>query len=155
MTTVSDHETPGSAPDAERDPHGIVPDGALPRDTDDPHATARDRTADARGTAASDAFERAAAPSSSPGPLDDGTGTVSQDAADRPHRPARPRTRVSTVVWGLVLIGIGAQLLAVAAGLSVDLELTSIGLLTLAGLGLLIGSVTSGLHHRRRREPAR
>jgi len=64
--------------------------------------------------------------------------------------PARPTLRVGTVVWGLVLAVIGAGIIAVAAGARFDLQLAFIGLLALGGIGLLAGSIATGVRHRNR-----
>ena len=62
--------------------------------------------------------------------------------------PTRSGLRVGTVVWGLVLAVIGAGVIAVAAGARFDLELASIGLLALAGVALLAGSITTSARRR-------
>lgn len=67
-----------------------------------------------------------------------------------PAAPDRPALRVGTVVWGLVLAVIGAGVIAVAAGARFDLELASIGLLALAGVGLLAGSIATSARRRTR-----
>ncbi|WP_165372714.1 hypothetical protein [Pengzhenrongella frigida] len=64
--------------------------------------------------------------------------------------PRRPAPRVATVVWGLVIAVIGAGVLAAAAGYEFDVELASIALLALAGIGLVVGSIaTSARRHSR------
>jgi len=63
----------------------------------------------------------------------------------------QPRAlRVGTVVWGLILAVIGAGVIAVAAGAQFDLELALIGLLILAGAGLLAGSIVTSVRRRKR-----
>lgn len=68
----------------------------------------------------------------------------------RPVAPGRPALRVGTVVWGLVLAVIGAGVIAVAAGVRFDVELASIALLALAGVGLLAGSIATSARRRNR-----
>ncbi|GIG19387.1 hypothetical protein Cch01nite_01110 [Cellulomonas chitinilytica] len=65
-----------------------------------------------------------------------------------PARP-RPRLRVSTVVWGLVIATIGVGILAWASGFSIDLQLSVIVLLAAAGTALLVGSIVSGARSSR------
>ncbi len=90
------------------------------------------------------------------GPSDLASGAGADAAApagagDRVDDPstARPSLRVGTVVWGLVVALIGAGVIAVAAGARFDVELALIGLLALAGLGLVGGSVAAGMRRRR------
>jgi len=64
--------------------------------------------------------------------------------------PARPGPRVGTVVWGLVLAVIGAGVIAAAAGAQFDVELVSIALLALAGVGLVVGSIATSARRRHR-----
>lgn len=72
-------------------------------------------------------------------------------ATDSPAtEPPRSTLRVGTVVWGLVLALIGAGVIAVAAGARFDLELASIGLLALAGVALLAGSIATSARRRHR-----
>ncbi|NMR18965.1 hypothetical protein [Cellulomonas fimi] len=85
------------------------------------------------------------APSAPYAPADQGGTAV--EAAPVARKPA---LRVGTVVWGLVLAVIGAGIVAIAAGVSFDLELASIGLLALAGIGLVVGSVATGARRRNR-----
>lgn len=81
-----------------------------------------------------------AAPSPDPVRADDGA----------PATAPRPRLRVGTVVWGLVLAAIGVGLLAWAAGLSIDVQLALIVLLAGAGGLLLVGSIVSAVRTSRR-----
>ncbi|MGY4643314.1 hypothetical protein [Cellulomonas sp. URHB0016] len=62
----------------------------------------------------------------------------------------RPRLRVSTVVWGLVVATVGVGVLAWASGFSIDLQLSVIVLLAAAGTALLVGSILSGARSSRR-----
>lgn len=57
--------------------------------------------------------------------------------------------RVGTVVWGLVVIALGAGVIALATGSTIDLGLAAIVLLAGAGLALLIGSLAAGLRVNR------
>lgn len=77
--------------------------------------------------AASPAAE--ATPPPAPRPADDGA------------RPGRPRT--GTMVWGLVLLLIGAAVTAVGVGATLDLQAVLIGLLLVAGAALLVGAILS------------
>jgi len=70
--------------------------------------------------------------------------------AAAPLAPARPELRVGTVVWGLVLAVIGAGVIAVAAGARFDPQLATITVLTLAGVGLLAGSIVTSARRRNR-----
>jgi hypothetical protein len=66
-----------------------------------------------------------------------------------PAVPGRPAPRVGTVVWGLILAVIGVGVIAAAAGARFDVELVSITLLALAGVGLLVGSIATSMRRRR------
>ena len=78
------------------------------------------------------------------------TGTDSDSQAPAmtysgPQEPAPPRgPRMRSVAWGLVLALLGAVVIAVGLGVRLDLELVFIGILAVAGLTLLIGSLVSG-----------
>lgn len=61
-----------------------------------------------------------------------------------------PRVRVGTVVWGLVIAIVGVGVLALASGYEFDIELAFIGLVTLAGVALLVGSLINGARRRGR-----
>ncbi|WP_152187808.1 hypothetical protein [Georgenia satyanarayanai] len=52
--------------------------------------------------------------------------------------PVRTGPRVGTVVWGIILLLLGLGVLAVGAGVTVDLQAALIALLALAGVGLLV-----------------
>ena len=79
-----------------------------------------------------------------------GTGTDSDSQAPAmtysgPQEPAPPRgPRMRSVAWGLVLALLGAVVIAVGLGVRLDLELVFIGILAVAGLTLLVGSLVSG-----------
>ena len=64
-------------------------------------------------------------------------------ATTSPAAPAATETgpRVTTIVWGLVIAAIGAGLLAVALGVTFDLELAVIVVIAAAGLALVGGSI--------------
>lgn len=82
---------------------------------------------------------------------DDADGTA--DAADA--SPARrDRVRVGTIVWGVVIALLGVGVLTIAAGYTIDLELAAIGLLVVAGLGLIIGPLVASARRGRGDEPA-
>ena len=66
-----------------------------------------------------------------------------------PEVTGRPAPRVGTVVWGLILAVIGVGVIAAAAGARFDVELVSITLLALAGVGLLVGSIATSMRRRR------
>ena len=104
---------------------------------DDDHSTGTD-TDTSTGTSTADATRTATAPH----------GASSTMAGPAAEPPARPRIRSNTVVWGLVLAAIGVGLLAAAAGLEFDVQLALIVLIGLAGVALLVSSLTSA---RRRR----
>ncbi|WP_413452207.1 hypothetical protein AA0Y32_11980 [Georgenia phoenicis] len=55
--------------------------------------------------------------------------------------PSGPR--VGTVVWGIILLLLGLGVLAVGAGVTVDLQAALIALLALAGVGLLVKALLS------------
>ena len=74
------------------------------------------------------------------------TGPVVWAAATNEARGVR----VGTVVWGLVIAAIGVGLLAFASGVVFDVELALIGLVAAAGVGLLVGSLVTGMKRRRR-----
>jgi hypothetical protein len=72
------------------------------------------------------------------------------DQTALPVAPPRVTPRVGTVVWGLVLAVIGAGVIAAAAGFEFDVELASIALLALAGIGLVVGSIATSARRRHR-----
>ncbi|MBN0040520.1 hypothetical protein JN535_10130 [Cellulosimicrobium cellulans] len=63
--------------------------------------------------------------------------------------PARRGPRVSTIVWGFVIVAFGVVVLAAALGARVDLGLATIVVLATAGLTLVVGSIVSGARRRR------
>ncbi|MFF2268884.1 hypothetical protein ACFVTZ_11465 [Cellulosimicrobium cellulans] len=63
--------------------------------------------------------------------------------------PVRRGPRVSTIVWGFVIVAFGVVVLAAALGARVDLGLATIVVLAAAGLTLVVGSIVSGARRRR------
>ncbi len=72
--------------------------------------------------------------------------TVAQDSPPQPAPAKGPRMR--SIAWGLVLALLGAVVIAVGLGVRLDLELVFIGILAVAGLTLLVGSLVSGTRKR-------
>ncbi|QJW37506.1 hypothetical protein [Cellulosimicrobium protaetiae] len=70
-------------------------------------------------------------------------------APAEPTSPVRRGPRVSTIVWGFVIVAFGVVVLAAALGARVDLGLATIVVLAAAGLTLVIGSIVSGARRRR------
>ncbi|HWS57996.1 MAG TPA: hypothetical protein VN257_05610 [Actinotalea sp.] len=72
--------------------------------------------------------------------------------ADEPRAAPdpRPRLRVGTVVWGLVVAAVGVGLIALASGVTFDVELAVIVLVAATGLTLLVGSLATSLRRRER-----
>ncbi|MFJ4231925.1 hypothetical protein [Cellulosimicrobium cellulans] len=66
-----------------------------------------------------------------------------------PPPPVRRGPRVSTIVWGFVIVAFGVVVLAAALGARVDLGLATIVVLAAAGLTLVVGSIVSGARRRR------
>jgi len=104
-----------------------------------------------------------AAPAPGPAPAVDPAAqwnTTAQQRAQGPTGPAQaddPRDRglrVGTVVWGFVIVAVGAGILALALGATYDLDLALIALLSVAGLVLVVGSIVSSTR-RSARERAR
>ncbi|UKJ64074.1 hypothetical protein H1Q78_00875 [Cellulosimicrobium cellulans] len=82
------------------------------------------------------------------GPSLPGTPTAPAAPAEPPS-PVRRGLRVSTIVWGFVIIAFGVVVLAAALGARVDLGLATIVVLAAAGLTLVVGSIVSGARRRR------
>ncbi|MFS0705902.1 hypothetical protein AB6N23_15430 [Cellulomonas sp. 179-A 9B4 NHS] len=78
---------------------------------------------------------------------DAGAADATTDDADA-AAPTRDRVRVGTIVWGLVIALLGAGVLVIAAGYTIDLELAAIGLLVLAGLALIVGPLVANARRR-------
>lgn len=72
--------------------------------------------------------------------------TMTYAGPPAPEAPKGPRMR--TTAWGLVLALLGAVVIAVGLGVHLDLQLVFIGILAVAGLTLLIGSLASGVRKR-------
>ncbi|MDF9875061.1 hypothetical protein [Cellulosimicrobium cellulans] len=66
-----------------------------------------------------------------------------------PSSLVRRGPRVSTIVWGFVIVAFGVVVLAAALGAQVDLGLATIVVLAAAGLTLVVGSIVSGARRRR------
>ncbi|WP_264032048.1 hypothetical protein [Cellulosimicrobium sp. SH8] len=77
------------------------------------------------------------------------TAPVSPTVPAEPLSPARRGPRVSTIVWGFVIVAFGVVVLAAALGARVDLGLATIVVLAAAGLTLVVGSIVSGARRRR------
>ncbi|WP_263121066.1 hypothetical protein, partial [Cellulomonas sp. RIT-PI-Y] len=58
--------------------------------------------------------------------------------------------RAGTVIWGLIVVAVGAAILASAAGLHIDFQLAFIGLLAVAGVALLVSSLANAVRRRDR-----
>ncbi len=85
--------------------------------------------------------------SSTTRPMDPAPTTAA--ATPIPTAGTRPRVRVGTTVWGLVVVVIGLGLLAIAAGAVFDVQLATIGLIAAAGIALLVGSLLTATGRRR------
>ena len=64
--------------------------------------------------------------------------------------PTASGPRAGTVIWGLIVVAVGAAVLAGAVGLHIDFQLAFIGLLAVAGVGLLISSLVNAARRRDR-----
>lgn len=124
-------------------------DPTRPDVTDVPHdpATAEETTMDDQHTQPLPG-EHAPDETAPPRPWS-GAGPAHQDP--RATAPVSTDVRVGTIVWGLVLAAIGVGLLALAAGVSFDVELAFIILVALAGVGLVVGAVVAGVRRSRTR----
>ena len=65
-----------------------------------------------------------------------------------PRTPARPRVRMSTVVWGAIIVIVGVGILARALGADFDNQLALIVLLAASGIALVVTSIVSGVRRR-------
>lgn len=109
------------------------------------------------GSASSGSAPFAGAPGPTP-PTADRGWTPGPTAAAPTPAPApvvtpAPRSsgpRAGTVIWGLIVVAIGAGILAAAAGFTVDFQLAFIGLLAFAGVALLVSSLVSAIRRRDR-----
>lgn len=80
------------------------------------------------------------------------TGTAAYGQPFVPSAPVAPSgPRVGTVVWGLVLVALGAGVVGIAAGARLDVGLAAIIVLAGAGVALLVGSLLAGLRRDRHR----
>lgn len=86
-------------------------------------------------------------PQSPPPGTPDATWTHSPMPAPAP-RGTGPRA--GTVIWGLIVVAVGAAILASTAGLHVDFQLAFIGLLAVAGVALLVSSLANAVRRRDR-----
>ncbi|MFD6166916.1 hypothetical protein ACFWFR_17160 [Oerskovia sp. NPDC060287] len=64
--------------------------------------------------------------------------------------PRNRGLRVGTVVWGFVIVAVGAGILALALGATYDLDVALIALLSVAGLVLVVGSIASSARRNAR-----
>lgn len=71
---------------------------------------------------------------------DDGTEAVAA---------RRPTIRPGGVVWGVILVLLGAGVLLVAAGYTIDVQLAAIVLLIAAGVGLIVGPLVQAVRRGR------
>ena len=62
--------------------------------------------------------------------------------------PSRPPARVSTVVWGLIILVVGVGVVARALGADFDNQLALIVLLAAAGVALVATSIVSAVRRR-------
>ncbi|MFE4465004.1 hypothetical protein ACFRCR_07760 [Oerskovia sp. NPDC056781] len=104
-----------------------------------------------------------AAPAPGPTPAVDPAAQWNATAQQRAQVPTDPALgddprnrglRVGTVVWGFVIVAVGAGILALALGATYDLDLALIALLSVAGLVLVVSSIVSS-SRRSARERAR
>ncbi|SED65455.1 hypothetical protein [Ruania alba] len=74
--------------------------------------------------------------------------SVSYGGAADPAQPQERGPRLRTVVWGLVLILLGAVVIAIGMGVQLDPTVVFIGILAIAGATLLIGALVSAARGR-------
>jgi len=118
----------------------------LPTSGDEPQGPTTDATAEIPGL-----FPESTAPAGTgPAPATSPSGTWTGAPAETPTTPVveRPRLRVSTAVWGLVIAAIGVGVVALAAGAVFDLQLALIAVLAVAGAAMLGGSIAAAARHR-------
>ncbi len=72
--------------------------------------------------------------------------TVTYDGPQQPEPARGPRMR--SIAWGLVIALLGVVVIAVGLGVRLDLQLVFIGILAVAGLTLLVGSLLAGGRRR-------
>jgi hypothetical protein len=97
-----------------------------------------------------------ATPAASASTVDPATwNAAAQQKAQLPVEDPRERgLRVGTIVWGFVIVAVGAGILALALGATYDIDVALIALLSVAGLVLVVGSIVSS-SRRAARERAR
>lgn len=61
--------------------------------------------------------------------------------------------RITTIVWGVVLVAVAGALLAVAAGATIDVELALIVGFAVAGIALVFGSIAVSVRKNKRLKP--
>lgn len=83
-------------------------------------------------------------------PLPDAAPAAEQVPSAPPVPPAAPRppVRMSTVVWGLIIVVVGAGVVARALGADFDNQLALIVLLAAAGVALVATSIISAVRRR-------
>lgn len=69
-------------------------------------------------------------------------------AAPTPRADPRPPARMSTIVWGLIIVVVGAGVVARALGADFDNQLALIVLLAAAGVALVVTSIVSAVRRR-------
>lgn len=69
-------------------------------------------------------------------------------AAPAPAATSRPPARMSTVVWGLIILVVGVGVVARALGADFDNQLALIVLLAAAGVALVATSIVSAVRRR-------
>ena len=75
--------------------------------------------------------------------------TTGQSPTDQaPAAAPRPPVRMSTVVWGLIIVVIGGGILARALGAEFDNELALIVLLCVGGVALVVTSIVSAVRKK-------
>ncbi|WP_448630178.1 hypothetical protein [Cellulomonas soli] len=139
----------------------------LPERTEDldagtalPSPVPADETTTASAAPAQSSPPPAAAPAPAPAPAAPTPATATTPpapsaptspvlAAPQPT-PTRPRLRIATVVWGLIVAALGVGVLIYAAGYTLDAQLALIVLLTVAGVTLLVGSLLGNRRGARR-----
>ncbi|MCB7136688.1 hypothetical protein [Cellulosimicrobium marinum] len=83
------------------------------------------------------------------GPAGTAAGSSTAPGGTAPADGRSRGPRVATIVWGFVLVALGAAVLAGALGARVDVGLATIVVLGAAGVTLVVGSVVAGARRRR------
>ncbi|WP_336707678.1 hypothetical protein [Oerskovia sp. USHLN155] len=154
------------APPAQALPTQALPTGTLPAGEPAPTHTqaypVQDAPVDPEPVSVS-APSPTPAPAPAPTPAVDPAAQWNATAQQRAQAPTDPALgddprnrglRVGTVVWGFVIVAVGAGILALALGATYDLDLALIALLSVAGLVLVVSSIVSS-SRRSARERAR